>query len=637
MTSVSLAEPKVRKPDAPVSVEPRRVLLVCMPWASVDMPSLALSTLEPLVRRHPGVEAVDVLYANLRWVDHVERQTNGRIGEREHNKIARGDFIGTGEWVFSAALYDETPPQDTPFFQQASDQGADLVAPTEMYGLSRGFVRALAEEIVRGGYHVIGLTSTFDQNIPSLALATQLKRLDADLTTVLGGANCDGSQGHALHRSFGCLDYVVRGEAELVLPDLLDAITEQAAGHDPTPRLRQISGLCWRDGGRSAANPFSGGMVPIDRVPTPTFDAYFAGFHASTACRDVLPKICVEGGRGCWWGEKHHCTFCGLNGSLMTHRSKSPERMLTELKDAVRRHRALDVVFADNILDMSYLHTLMPGLGETGWDLRLFFEVKSNLGYRHLRTLADGGVTQIQPGVENLSSRVLGLMRKGVTGWQNIRLLRDCRSLAIFPSWNFLYGFPGETWDDYGSIVGQMAHLAHLFPPDAWTRIRLTRFSPYFDDAALGMVNEGPSGLLSSIYRLPREELADLVYVFDSAQAGLSQDEGEQLEKSLRDWEDAHPGARLVAVEQEGELRIVDERQQGIRREFVMSDPVETATYVDLLKGRTVEAVTRRLVSSGHDVTPERIGRMLDDWVEAGLVYRDGTHHVALATGMEWS
>ncbi|MFD7660541.1 RiPP maturation radical SAM C-methyltransferase, partial [Actinosynnema sp. NPDC059797] len=623
MTGVSLPHPRV--PRRPGPARPRRVLMVCMPWASVDMPSLALSTLVPLVAEHDGVSEVDVLYANLRWVEYLHERSSGSIGERDYNVIARGDFTGMGEWVFSPALYPTPAPEETPFYALAREQGADLEAPARMFGHSRGFVDELAREIVRSGPDVVGLTTTFDQNIASLALAKRIKELAPHVVTVLGGANCDGSQGAALHRAFGFLDHVVRGEAELVLVELLDALAAQAAGEDVAPALRAISGLCWREDGRSVVNPLSGGMVPMARVPAPRFDEYFAEFHRTRACRDVLPKICVEGGRGCWWGEKHHCTFCGLNGSLMTHRSKPPERMLEEIVSAVREHRALDVVFADNILDMGYLDSLIPDLGETGWDLRLFFEVKSNLGYRQLRALADGGVTQIQPGIENLSSRVLKLMRKGVQGWQNIRFLRDCRSLAIFPSWNFLYGFPGETWDDYAPIVAQLPNLVHLFPPDAWPRVRLTRFSPYFDDPGLGMVNEGPSGLLSSIYQESVEDLSDLVYVFDSAPAGIGRAEGEALVAGLTAWNDGHPGARLVAVERPGGLSIVDERVRGRRREFELTG-AEGLLYRDLLKGRTLAALARRAAEAGLALGGAEPAEVVAGWVDAGLGVRVGEH-----------
>lgn len=106
---------------APVGAEsrvppgaPLRVLFVCMPWASLDMPSLALSTLTPLVREHRGVESVDVLYGNLRWADHVLRESGGSVGEEDFGRIVRGDFIGVGEWVFSSALRSAQSPLPAP-------------------------------------------------------------------------------------------------------------------------------------------------------------------------------------------------------------------------------------------------------------------------------------------------------------------------------------------------------------------------------------------------------------------------------------------------------------------------------------------------------------------------------------------
>ncbi|WP_051859981.1 RiPP maturation radical SAM C-methyltransferase [Streptomyces anulatus] len=619
-----------------------RVLLVCMPWAALDMPSLALSTLTPLVRDHKTVKSVDVLYANLRWADHVFSATEGRVGERHFNRIARGDFIGTGEWIFSSALGDQPGKATaTPFHLKAAAQGAELEAPAEMYALAPDFVRQLAREIAGGGYDVVGLTSTFDQNIPSLALAGELAAQAPDVITILGGANCEGSQGAALHRNYPSLDYVVRGEAELVLPELLRVVARSVAGLSPearTAELKAVSGLCWRaETGESRVNPPRPGMVPMDSIPTPDFGAYFDEFRHTEACNDVLPKVPVEGGRGCWWGEKHHCTFCGLNGTTMAFRAKPPERVLREVADAVKRHQVLDVLFADNIIDMKYLNTLLPGLGELGWDLRLFFEVKSNLTYRQLRQMADGGVTQIQPGIESLSTHVLSLMRKGVTGWQNVRLLRDCGSLAIFPSWNILYGFPGETWADYSPSISQIDQLVHLFPPDVTNRIRLTRFSPYFSDPALGMTNQGPSSLLSSVYGLPEKELEDLVYVFDSAPAGLDAESGERLERAMEHWQRSHPTARLVGLEEGEALRIVDERRRRAPQEFLLGTPLERDAYRSLLKGRKEEVLGKQLRESGHETAnAERVADLLAEWREYGLIYQDGDHYVALATGLEW-
>ena len=38
----------------------------------------------------------------------------------------------------------------------------------------------------------------------------------------------------------------------------------------------------------------------------------------------------LEGSRGCWWGQKHPCSFCGLNGRKNVYRYKSAGRLYEE-------------------------------------------------------------------------------------------------------------------------------------------------------------------------------------------------------------------------------------------------------------------------------------------------------------------
>ena len=41
--------------------------------------------------------------------------------------------------------------------------------------------------------------------------------------------------------------------------------------------------------------------------------------------------VVIEFSRGCWWGQIHPCTFCGLNGKINIYREKSPQRLLEEI------------------------------------------------------------------------------------------------------------------------------------------------------------------------------------------------------------------------------------------------------------------------------------------------------------------
>ena len=124
---------------------------------------------------------------------------------------------------------------------------------------------------------------------------------------------------------------------------------------------------------------------------------------------------------------------------------------------------------------------------ESDLEVELFYETKANLKKEQVRALRDAGVTQIQPGIESFSDSVLTLMRKGVTGLQNIQLLKWCTELVVRPYWNVLWGFPGEPAADYERMANIVPLLTHLAPPIGFGGLRLDRFSPnFFDAASLG-------------------------------------------------------------------------------------------------------------------------------------------------------
>ena len=73
-------------------------------------------------------------------------------------------------------------------------------------------------------YRVVGFTSTFEQNIASLALAKRIKQNYPKISIVFGGANWEAEMGHELHRKFPFVDYVCSGEAETSFPALARCI-----------------------------------------------------------------------------------------------------------------------------------------------------------------------------------------------------------------------------------------------------------------------------------------------------------------------------------------------------------------------------------------------------------------------------
>src|SRR5262249_52847729 len=123
-------------------------------------------------------------------------------------------------------------------------------------------------------------------------------------------------------------------------------------------------------------------FMKLDELPVPDYQEFFdraeqLGLHRRRSSEIVY--IPFESVRGCWWGQKHHCTFCGLNGESMKFRAKSPQHILAELAELTRRYGSFYFEAVDNILDLSYLTTIFSELAKSGIDYRLFYEVKANL------------------------------------------------------------------------------------------------------------------------------------------------------------------------------------------------------------------------------------------------------------------
>ncbi|MDF3299179.1 RiPP maturation radical SAM C-methyltransferase [Streptomyces tropicalis] len=607
-----------------------RVLLLNMPWSPIDLPSLALGILKRSVDERVAGATCEVLHANLEFTDWITRRTGFSAEDYEYYALS-SYFLGCGDWVFSSALYDDPSWKDAEFTTAMTGKlrPSRMRMTRRLHEIVPEFVEEIARRVVELAPDVVGLTSTFQQNTAALAAARHIKRLAPHVVTVMGGANCDAEQGAAVHRNFPFVDFVVRGEGEDAFPRLLRALGD---GSGPAA-LADVPGLCHRAGGTtSTANPMPGGPLPPAAILPPDYGGYFERLAGSVARNWVEPKLVVEGARGCWWGEKHHCTFCGLNGSFMQFRSKSPDTFFQEIMDLAERHRVLDMYVVDNILDMRYLSTVLPRIIDSGYDLRMHIEIKANMRRPQLQVLADAGLIYVQPGIESLNSRVLDLMDKGVSGCQNVRMLRDAAETGLSVSWNYLHGFPGETAEDYDPVIRQLPALEHLNPPvDLSARIAVERFSPYFDRPELGFTGLRPEEHYLFTYDLPEEELHDLAYVFQAPERGIGEPTVARLNEGIAAWKKRHTDARLTHTDLGEEIVLVSRRHSFDWRTLRLADPFAVALFRLLDQPHSPAALHRKAVAAGFDRSAEDVRTLLTEWTELGVAFTDAGQYVHLA------
>lgn len=485
------------------------VALVVMPFAASDRPSLAAGLLKALLAER-GISC-ECKYFNLTF--------SSLLGRERYEEMAGLFSAGAlaGEWVFSQAYFGAAFSSWESYRREVlehplwgiPEKSWDLIQDAKR--LAPVFLRIVYESCDWSDFDLVGFTSTFEQTMPSMCLARMIRQGHPQVKIAAGGANFEGSMGRVYLDLFQEIDFLAAGEADVSFPLLCENLA-QGVSSVPEGILHRREG----DDGRTSSNVSNNvGPVPLDSLPVPDYDDFFSAL-ARTFPASRKAVVPLEASRGCWWGEKRHCTFCGLNGETMAFRRKDWRRVAWEAALLEERYRPDLLLFTDNILAMDYFRTLLPHWAEEPGQAPKFFEVKANLKREKVELLRRAGVVSIQPGIESLADRTLELMDKGVSAAQNVALLRWCQEIGVTAEWNLLFGFPGEDLDDFARIFDTLQKLTHLRGPAACAPIRMDRFSPNFTKwREKGFSSIRPMPAYRHVYPLGEEELREAAYFFD--------------------------------------------------------------------------------------------------------------------------
>lgn len=599
-----------------------------MPFASVGTPSIQVGLLTAIAER-AGFQ-VDPYHLNL--------DLASTLGPELYEGLCNHRGRMTGEWLFSTAAFGRSSKSDVrSYFHAFPDEARwaretlmmDEASVTELrHTILPAFIDECLGAVDWGRYAVVGFTSTFQQNVASLALARRIKERWSNIVIVFGGANMEDEMGAEYVRTFPFIDYAVVGEGDVAFPGLLRSLA------DGTPP--SAAGLVRR----MAADIIAGGQAPaipdLDALPIPNYDEFFQ--RARQVRLAPLPRLPFESSRGCWWGHKSQCTFCGLNGLGMSYRYKSAPRLLEELNELGRRYGIRIFDATDNILNPRYVRDVFEPIAEAKTDFEFFYEVKSSLTPADLRTMYRGGVRRIQPGIESMSSRVLELMKKGATMLQNVRLLKWARYYGMRVDWNVLWGFPGEHADDYRGQLTVLRQLSHLEPPVRVSRIWLERFSPYFADRASFPLREiRPEASYAFVYP-PDVALEKIAYFFDYSMDETVTEEAlsstqEWVSEWRGRWSDAGSMDSLTYVRTPDAVMIEDRR--GHERPLTCTLPGRLGIAYEYCNetargSRDVLAVLSQTPGRAKPSLRET-RRALDELCDLGLMLTENDQYLSLA------
>lgn len=489
-----------------------QIAMVNMPFADWNRPSFALGQLSTLVdREFEGRARAQVCYLNQDMAEY--------FGPRLYESLSVShDHIdtGIGDWLFRGIAFPGTQDTATEYFQRYYRGARWEDFRRDIQQAREGLAGYCAELIDRYRLHeadVVGFSSMFAQHVPSLALARMIKERSPETLVVLGGANCEAPMGAVIARHVPAVDFVFSGPALRTFGEFLTHVLDgHPEGADTIPGI-----LSSRNCGDPRFRAAIGAERDIDDFFLPDYRSFFDALDNHPLLRrdgTSEPMLFFETSRGCWWGQRSHCTFCGLNGESMAFRAMAPDLAVDQFNWLFAFAPEYTSYFCtDNVMPRNYPREVFPRLDPPA-GASVFYEVKLPLSRHDLRAMTDAGVRVVQPGIEALASSTLKLMGKGTTAFHNLQFLKNCAEFGIKPEWNLLIGFPGEDPAVYRKYIEELGDFIHLVPPHGVYMVRFDRYSPYFKRSAEYGLDLKPVDYYALTYPFDQAALADLAYFF---------------------------------------------------------------------------------------------------------------------------
>ncbi len=462
-----------------------KVALVNMPFASYKTASLQIGIYKSILN-DMDVES-DVFYFN--------RQLSASIGDNVYYSIAeklRHTFLF--EWFFARKTWKNRRHPDNQAFFLRHDE-------LEQYNKIRDkieqFIDFLISDINWNQYDIV-VFPCFEQIVAALCLGKHIKDKYPQILTFYSGEDVFESSAQEYVDKVPWVDVMFVGEIE-------DSFRQVIYNILRNENFSGIQGIAYKSE-QNIVFTGRGHLDDINHSPCPDYGGFFD--YVSFEDEVVLP---YEASRGCWYGEKKHCTFCSM--SDMPFRCKDPDIVYKDICDMYDRWSSYNIEridFADKILEKSYLNTLLPRFA--GKSFRMFFEVKPDLTAHEIKVLFEAGACEIQPGIENFNHNLLKLQNKGVSIAQSISVLKWCKFYDIDIFYNVIGAIPNEQaeWiDDQIEVLNKICHL----PWPHLTLTRMQRFSAYHNDGNLDL---RPSYAYQFIYppEIDIDKVAD-VYDYD--------------------------------------------------------------------------------------------------------------------------
>ncbi len=305
-------------------------------------------------------------------------------------------------------------------------------------------------------------TSGFTANAYTCARTAEIaKAVDSDITTVVGGSHFSFIPEESLAQ-FPEIDYIVRGEGEVTLVDLVNALRNDGG-------IGNVKGISYRANGRIVHNPDRPLIPDLDSLPFPAYDLVednIKRYHFSMMAGRNTRYMIMEGARGC----SHRCSFC----TQWRHwqgvcRKKSPKRIADEIEYLNETYGGVFLWLTDDNFEYSTrAKDLWKELRHRRCkeSLMLFFQARTDdvaANADLVGKLREVGNYWVMLGVESNSEDKLKEFRKDITPSDAYNAVKVLNDNDIFSHTMFVTGTRKDTQESIESLRGFSLDLSADF------------------------------------------------------------------------------------------------------------------------------------------------------------------------------
>ncbi|OOM82028.1 radical SAM superfamily protein [Clostridium puniceum] len=546
------------------------ILLVVPPFSLINLPCIGLDILKSIADSM-NVKT-SILYSNMLFAEY--------IGVEKYNQISRGLLsmhTMLGERIFAEAAYSSMPCLGIDFLKRYDENFNEIFLSlssieeiTNIANMANSWTNILAEEIANRKFSIVGVTTGHQQTNAAIALINAIKKRNSNIICTMGGSACDGDMAEGIQTLSPNIDYIFSGESEISWKDFLNKYKS-----DNLPNNKIITGKF---------------LSNLDEIlcSENTYRDYYNQLNYLNVVKEEETSFLYESSRGCWWGERNKCTFCGVNGWNKHYRYKSEQKVIDELFKMLNAHpKVKHIQMVDTLMPRNYFNKLLFTIKKSFPNISMFYEQRADLTLEQVVQLKRAGINYTQVGVEALSTNLLKLVNKGVSAEQNIKLLRYSKSTGLLIGWNLLTEIPNDKVTDWIEFLDLIPYIYHLNPPMLVRPLEIARFSPYFENPEKYNIKKVvPSPVYSEIF----PESADhekLAWLFTAEYSCDSKENTELKNKIIKGvmmwmdkWKHGKNNIPILKISKSNEIYYLEDSRFGnMEREQVSKMQATAALF----------------------------------------------------------